>query len=174
MRKIYIFVLIVFLLIINVFCLIRCNNSEFKIVRSITITTNGEEKKFSSSSIGDIVFKENYRYIEKNEFDNAPDNRKYYNDEFNTEIVSGISIKNAIRLAKGSTRYEEVEDELKGFYYYSYWYSPGGRIYYTKWEYEKTIFNFVYVKIVNDTTIKIKDMKGETTYTVSSYRIVNF
>lgn len=88
-------------------------------------------------------------------------------------MFSKITIQEAIKAANGSTYYETVEKELQG-YYWAYWYTSGGNIYYTKREYEKTTFRFVYVKIKNDATISIKNGNTETTYSGTRYQIVNF
>ena len=39
---------------------------------------------------------------------------------------------------------------------------------------EKTNYYFVYVKVVSDTILKIKDRNGEITYTVTSYKLTSF
>lgn len=174
MKKLFITILALLQFTMLSFCFVGCNNNNFQLVKSITITTNGTQKTFSSSTKPDVVFKENYTYITEEEFNNAPDNRKYYNDEFNNAVFSKISIADAIKSAKKSTSYEIVENELKGFYYWAYWYTPGGNIYYTKREYEKTSFRFVYAKVKNDTTIVIKRANSETTYIVTSYDIKYF
>ncbi len=171
MKRILILVMVSFQSIVCFFCFTGCNNN-FKLVKSITITTNGESQTFSSSTKPEVVFKENYRYIEKREFDLAPQERKYYNDEF--DVSSKISLDDAIKSAKQSTYYAVVENELKGFYYWAYQYTSNGNIYYTKREYEKTECRFVYIKIKNDTTIVIKNASNETTYTVTSYRVTYF
>ena len=175
MKKLFVIILVFLQLTIFSVCFVGCNNNNsFKLVKSITITTSGEEKTYSSSTVPNVVFKENYKYITKQEFDNAPDNRKYFNDEFNNALFSKISITDAIKAAKNSTSYEIVENELKGFYYWAYWYTPNGNIYYTKREYEKTSFHFIYVEIKNDTTVVIKRGNSETTYTVTSYSVKYF
>lgn len=174
MKRLFITILVFFQFIICTLGFIGCDNNNFKLVKSITITTNGSEKTFSSSTKPDVIFKENYRYITKNEFNNAPNSRKYYNDEFKEAVFSKISISDAIKSAKNSTSYEIVESELIGFYYWAYWHTPSGNIYYTKREYEKTSFIFVYVKIKNNTTVVIKRASTETTYTVTSYSITYF
>lgn len=174
MKKSFFIILVLLQILICCFGFVGCKKNNFKLVQTITITIDGTEKKFSSSTKGDVVFKDNYKYITKEEFNNAPSNRKYYNDEFNNAVNSKVSINNAIKSAKYSTSYEIVENELKGYYYWAYWYTSGGNIYYTKREYEKTRFTFVYVYVKNDTTIVVKSGNSEITYTVSSYKITYF
>ena len=175
MKKTFTAILVLLQILTCTFSFIGCSdNNNFKLVKSIKIVTNGTEKKFSSSTKPDVIFKENYHYISQDEFARAPTNRKYYNDEFNSSSFSKISIDDAIKSAKNSTIYEIVESELQGFYYWCYWFETGGNIYYTKREYEVTRFQFVYVCIKNDTTVIIKHGSNETTYTVTSYTVNYF
>lgn len=159
-----------------------CSDGGFKLVKSIKITTGGYYRGFESSTKGEAKFKSTS--ITKEEFDNAPDDRKYYKDILvygKNGFVKGskIPVESVIKSANNKTIYEVVEDELKGSYYEEnilYYESEGiaGKIAYTKYEYEKTTFNFVYVKIKNDTTLVIRSDNAETTYIVTSYSITEF
>ena len=115
-----------FATLIVVVCLAICavsftGCSGLKLVESITIITGGEKKTFSSSFQPKVEFKENYRYITKQEFDRAPKDRKYIGRySFKPETFSKITVKQATKLAKGATCYEVVEKDLVGKYYWQY------------------------------------------------------
>lgn len=168
MKKTFIVILVFLQFIACSFCFIGCNNS-FKLVKSIKITTNGAEKTFSSSTKPEVVFIGSIP-ITEDEFDNAPNNRKYVN----YAALSKISINEAIKSAKNSTSYEIVESELEGYYYFACWDQLVGHFLYSKRKYEKTRFHFVYVKVKNDTTVVIKRDSTETTYSVTSCSITYF
>lgn len=185
MKKLFVVTLAFLQLALCGFLFTGCNGGGFKVVKSITITTGGYYTGFESSTKGEAQFKSTS--ITKEEFDNAPDDRKYYKDYnkynysgFNKKkVVSKISIESAIKSANNKTIYEVVENELKGSYYEVVILNYGVKdleeeIGYTKYEYEKTTFNFVYVKIKNDTTLVIRSDNAETTYTVTSYSITEF
>ena len=171
MKKYLLSIVLAFTIIFSCIGMVGCNNG-FELVKSISITTNGEVKKFSSSSTP-YVSLINDKYISAEEFNNAPEDRKYINGIKLNEL-SKITIDEAIKAAKNSTHYEIVEKELEGYWYSKNSYTPNGNIYYHRYEYENTYCNFVYVKVKNDTTIVIKSGSTETTYTVTSYSIVKF
>lgn len=173
--------------ILYCFYLTGCSDG-FRMVKSITITTGGETKKFgtTTSPIVDIenpvVYKlvENPNAKDEEEFSAAPEERKFYNvaggkQRILTDAVasqmSKISFEDAVKVAKGATYFETIEPELEGYYYFKERYTPNGNTYYCKMKYVKTHFNFTYVKVKNDTTIIIKVGKGETVYQVTSYKI---
>lgn len=176
------------------FCPTGCSvesefSDEFRMVSSITIVTGGETKKFGTTTspivdIGDYMV---YKFIEdpnakdEEEFAAAPEERKFYDvaggeKRILTDAVasqmSKISFEEAVKAANGATYYEIVEPELEGYYYFKSRYTPKGNTYYGKMKYSKTHFNFTYVKVKSDTTIIIKIGKGETTYQVTSYSII--
>ena len=181
MKKIFKTLSVIFVLLFVCLCLTSCSD-DFEMVKSITIVTGGETKTFKTTTtpvveLSDAIY---YDPVEgKAVFDAAPENRKLYNvvdegkpltiDDINK--MSKISFADAIKSAKGSTHYETVEPALKGYYYEMSRYAPNGYTYYTRMSYIKTYFNFVYVKIKNDTTIVIKSGNNETTYQVTSYKI---
>ncbi len=171
------------------FCPTGCSDG-FRMVKSVTITTGGETKNFSTSmspivemgnvSVYDLI--EDPTAEDEEEFANAPEERKFYDvagekkkemTNQTTSKLSKISFKEAVKAAKGDIHYEIVEPELEGYYYIKTRYTPNGNTYYFKTKYVKTSFNFVYVKIKNNTTIVIKAAyHGETTYQVTSYKII--
>lgn len=152
--------------------MVGCNNG-FELVKSVSITTNGETKKFSSSTVPKFSFTSS-NVITVEEYDDAPSNRKSYDVSSELKKLSKTTIDDAIKAAKYSTHYEVVEKELQG-YWYSYNFNiENKKYYYFKCSYIKTYFDFVYVKVKNDTTIVIKSGSTETTYTVTSYNIVKF
>lgn len=187
MKKISKVFVMVFVLALSCFVPTGCSN-DFKMVKSITITTGGETKTFGTtmSPIVDIENAVVYECIEdpnakdEEEFAAAPEERKFYNvaggkQRILTDAVasqmSKISFEDAVKAANGATYYEIVEPELEGYYYFKERYTPNGNTYYGKMKYVKTHFNFTYVKVKNDTTIIIKVGKGETVYQVTSYKI---
>lgn len=177
MKKIGTLVLTFILLFFSTISTISCDNSGFTLVKSVSITTNGEKLTFKSTTTPQVSFGFNYSLISQSEFIAAPENRKFYgadNSDFNA--LSKITINDAIKASKHSTHYEVVEKDLEGYWYHEYSYTSQGNVYYEyeKYKYEKTYCNFVYVKVKNDTTLVIKSGNGETTYTVSSYRIKEF
>ena len=164
-----------------------CSNG-FKMVKSITITTGGETKTFSTTTSPLLDFTDLATYAlisdpnaaEEENYAAAPENRKYYDiaggerKEMTTptgSAASKISFNDAAKAAKGDTHYEIVEPHLKGDYYFKSRYTPTGNTYYSKMTYIKTYFNFTYVNIKSDTTIVIKSDNSETTYQVTSYKI---
>ena len=182
MKKLFIITLAFLQLTLCGFLFTGCSGGGFKLVKSIIITTDGYYKIFNSSTKGEAQFKSTS--ITKEEFDNAPDDRKYYKDIFvygKNGFVKGskIPVESVIKSAKNKTIYEVVENELKGLYYEVVILNYGVKDLeeetdYTKYEYEKTTFNFVYVKIKNDTTLVIRSDNAETTYTVTIYSITEF
>lgn len=172
MKKLFASIILTLTVIFCCVGMVGCNNG-FQLVKSISITTSGETKSFSSSSEPQI----SYAYtnaITEEEYNNAPKERRlYYGTE--TKKASKITVEDAIKAAKNSTRYKVVEEQLKGFWYYSHFDFYGSKkYYYNKSKYEYTYFNFVYVKVKNDTTIVIRKGDTETTYTVTRYNIVKF
>ena len=176
MKKFGTLVLTIILLVISTLSLCSCSNDGFKLVKSVSITTNGEERTFKSTTSPQVSFATitNDSYISSYEFNSAPENRKFYGTDVSFNALSKITINDAIKAAKNSTHYEVVEKELKGYWYHTYSYAAHGNVYYVKYKYEKAYCNFVYVKVKSDSTIVIKRGSTETTYTVSSYSIVEF
>ena len=173
MKKIGALVLSFILLAFSALSISGCSNDGFELVKSVSITTNGEEKTFKSTTTPQVSFT-NDKYIAYDEFYAAPENRKLYGTGVNVNELSKITISDAIKAAKNATYYEIVEKELDGYWYHKYSHTIHGNVYYVKYEYEKTYCTFVYVKVKNDSTIVIKRGSAETTYTVSSYSIVKF
>ncbi len=173
MKKIGTLVLTILLIIVSTVSVSGCSDNDgFHVVKSVTFTTNGEEKKFSSSQSPSFKM-ENDDYITAHEFNNAPNDRKIYEAFY--DLDSRYSVNDAIKAAKNATYYEVYEKELAGIWYITYsWTNGVGNTYYKKGTYKNTYFNFVYVKVKNDTTLVIKSGNAETTYTVSSYRITEF
>lgn len=181
MKRIYKTLSVIVVLLLVCLCLTSCSD-DFEMVKSISIVTGGETKTFRTTTTPVVELSDAIYYDPaegKALFDAAPENRKLYNvvdegkpltiDDINK--MSKISFADAVKSAKGSTHYETVEPALKGYYYEMSRYAPNGYTYYTRMSYIKTYFNFVYVKIKNDTTIVIKSGNNETTYQVTSYKI---
>lgn len=172
MKKIGTLVLTFILLVFSTIFISGCNNEGFELVKSVSITTSGEEKVFNSTTTPQVLF-EIPIDISYGEFNAASDNRKFYGVQgWEPNALSKITIKDAISAAKNSTHYEVVEKDLEGYWYRAFSYTTHGKVYYSKYKYKKTLCNFVYVKVKDDTTLVIRNGDGDTTYTVSSYRIV--
>ena len=170
MPKVKIFsflIILIFLLQISVFNLSSCSkNDDWELVNSITITTDGKTKTFKSSvfhSFGEPS------EVTKDEYEN---NRKGKDLDNNDDKGKYKSFSEIEKISNGATEYSYEEPSLNGdWYYYVFLYPDDYRPVYRKKPYLYTNYYLVYVKVVNDTTIKIKTWQGETTYTVTSYTI---
>lgn len=150
-------------------------NSGFKLVKSVTITTNGETKTFNSSTKPKFSLIWYGSEITEEEFNDAPIDRKIYSNNNINENLSKITVNDAIKAAKNATHYEVVEKHLQGYWYsYKFHYYGDKKYHYFKANYKYTYFDFVYAKVKNDTTITIREGDTETTFTVSSYKLVEF
>ena len=147
-----------------------CSNG-YKAVNSVTFITNGVEKTCRS--------------YKTNKFGHQLETTvEEYNEKYKTrhiDVADSIltpSLETILKKANGKTTYRYVEEKLDGYWYWNTFNINGGlnsgTRYYWKKRYYETNYYFVYVKVVDNTTLKIKDSKGETTYTVSSYRITDF
>lgn len=148
-----------------------CSNG-YKAVRRITFTTNGVEKTCSSYNQNEFYYPEEITEEEYNQaISNNNKRQKYYADSSQTHSLESI-----LKKVKGKTTYEYVEPKLEGYWYYNTFNNDfsSGKYYYWKTEYKKTNYYFVYVKVVSDTILKIKDRNGEITYTVTSYKLTSF
>lgn len=148
-------------------CFPCCANKKYEHVSSITITTNGETKTFSSSrsnQFGAPIEVTEEEYIENHtgrDLGNVDDKK-----------IKTLSFETINKKHKGTTSYFYSEPLLEGYWYNRVVrYEFSIKIFYWKKPYIKTNFSFVYVKIINDTTVRIKTSKNETTYTVTSYSI---
>lgn len=175
MKKYFACFCIAFIIIICGVCMGGCNNG-FKLVKSISLTTNGETKKFNSSTKPNFsITWYSAAEITEDEYNKAPTDRKLSTGNDKLEKLSSVTINEAIKAAKNATHYELVEEKLKGYWYKSYFDFYGSKKYhYFKGSYNYTYFDFVYAKVKNDTTIAIRTSSTETTYTVTSYNIVKF
>ena len=149
-----------------------CSN-DYKAVRRITFTTNGVEKTCGSYKANEFSYFP--KEITKEEFDQAISN-DYKRQKSYTDSIQTPSLETILKNAKGKTTYEYIEPKLEGYWYYSTFNTnfSANEYYYWKTKYEKTNYYFVYVKVVSDTILKIKDRNGETTYTVTSYKLTRF
>ena len=148
-----------------------CSNG-YKPVKSITFTSNGVTKTCNSHKANAFSRPEE---ITEEEFDQAISNN-YKRQKSYTDSIQTPSLETILKNAKDKTTYEYIEPKLEGYWYYSYFgtnFSSGSYSYW-KTKYAKTNYYFVYVKVVSDTILKIKDRNGETTYTVTSYKLTSF
>ncbi len=163
-KKIISFILVVFLIFVPFFS--ACSSNYWKLVTKITITTSGVEKVFTSSitnhfgSPTQVAVEEFSKYNSTRNLQN--------NDDKKVEVLSREEVS---KKTNGATSYSYSEPLLKGYWYYIAYASLSSNIFYMKKPYSRTSYSLVYVKVINDTTIKIKTSKGETTYKVTSYSI---
>lgn len=150
-----------------------CKNDGWELVSSITITTDGKTKTFRSQIVHDFNEPSS---ITKEEYEQIPLNIKLsdFSFDFPNEKSKCKSFAEIAKISKGSTTYSYKENNFEGEWYYwtSRYETPYKREYYKK-RYVNSTYYLVYVKVVNDSTIKIKTNQGETTYTVTSYTIKN-
>lgn len=163
MKKIIIWLFAILLIIPSIF-ICACSNDGFEYVASVTFTTSGVTKTlrpYHSPKISAGV------KIDKDEFDanhtyenSVPDSKVYISSK------SELPPKDQMGVAYYYKKFDESKtvygsrhiDFLNTYWYYNY-------------EYYGDYYYYILVKIVNNTIIKIKDSKSETTYTVTSYSI---
>ena len=169
MKKIVSVILVIFLFSSLIFCT-GCSNG-YQAVRRITFTTNGTKKTCSSYKSNE--FSSYPRESTEEEYNQAVLNKRRQSD---ADSIQTASLEEILKKVKGKTTYQYVEPKLEGDWYYYTVNGDWGSINYYYWKtfYQRTNYYFVYVKVVSDTILKIKDSKGETTYTVSSYQITRF
>lgn len=146
-----------------------CTNNGWKLVSSITITTSGTTKTFSSGISNHFGAS---MEVTQEEYSKNKTGRDL--DSYDDKSVKRMSISEVSKKTKGGTSYSYCETLLKGYWYYRV-FRPDAtqKLWYMKKPYTRTAYSLVYVKIINNSTIKIKTSKGETTYTVTSYSIHN-
>ena len=173
MKKIISCFLCFVIIVLSIFSLGACKNDEWELVSSITITTDGKTKTFKSQivhSFGEPDF------ITEEEYEQASPNRKLSDYTLNIPNKDGKykSFTEIEKISNGATEYSYTEENLKGDWYYYVNRYPGLPITeYLKKPYLYTSYYLVYIKVVNDNTIRIKTHSSETTYTVTSYSIKN-
>lgn len=169
-KKIICFISTMLLLILMIIVPLGCSDSGYKIIRSIEYTTNGKTQKQSSSCSTHYGA---YIPITKEKYETSPRYKVLDKNAFN-----GPSLISVSKEAKGATHIKvdaikkQEDDDLERYYQT---YDIDNKI----WRYYVTHemyydYYFVYVKVVNSTTIIVRDNKGDTTYTVTSYRITDF
>ena len=161
----------IMLTITQILLLTSCKNDGWELVSSITITTDGKTKTFKSQIVHGFGEPD---FITEEEYEQASSNRKL--SDYTLDIPSNggkyKSFTEIEKISNGATQYSYQEENLKGdWYYYIYIYPNSLKKEYLKKPYIDTSYYLVYVKVVNDSTIKIKTDRGETTYTVTSYSI---
>ena len=159
--------------IAQILFLTSCKNDGWELVSSITIATDGKTKTFTSKTVHSFGEPD---FITEEEYEQASSNRKLsdYALDIPSEGGKYKSFAEIEKISNGATQYSYKEENLKGdWYYYIYRYPNSSKREYLKKPYIQTSYYLVYVKVVNDSTIKIKTNQGETTYTVTSYTIKN-
>jgi len=169
----------IFLLVIQIPFVGACSNnngaiteeeniSGWKLVSSVTITSGGIEYSFMSERTN--IFIDHSPTLTYDDWEKRPSKRDIdtHDDENGVLTVYDVSI-----ITTGATSYTYNEPKLKGNWYHIHKRKEGAIIYsdYCRTSYKETVYNLVYINLVNDTTIKIKANESETTYTVTSYSI---
>lgn len=161
--------LIIILFLCTMFLFAGCEKDDFVEVCEIQYTTNGVEKTQCST----------WSLVTKNGVERAT------KEEFNLGGGGYSSPFGAKKLSKSSKTVSFSQDKIGKTFYYAElaWGSgPGfgqvlGKDYdynYYRYEFAGYSYSYISVKIINDTTIVIRDRQGDTTYTVSSYRATYF
>lgn len=166
----------IILLFIASFMLVSCGNNQFKEVRSVTFTSNGKTQTFYPtwyivpSSIYENATEEEYKTADFKTSVMVPNNTTVDTIAFyTTDLFSGNILGVSSRPYKP---YNISKDDI-GKYLYIYAHDLGD--YFRKFfkiEIRDVGTDYIQVKVKNDTTIVIKKNGRETTYTVTSYSIV--
>jgi len=141
-------------------CTKKADFDEFVEVCEIEYTTNGV--KTTQNSTYEIMTSQGVSAT-KAEFDSAV--IKFTSSPFGNNKLTAKS--KTVTSYGGLTK----DDIGKSFYYrYTHWDNYA----YSKYEFQGFSYNYIKVKVLDSATIIVRDNKGDTTYTVSSYRITYF
>lgn len=163
MKKIIICLLATLLIIPSIF-ICACSGDDFEYVASITFTTDGVTKTLKPHHSRNLSLGEQ---IDKDEFyANCTNENRIYLDANTVEFSSKSALPPKDQM--GTAVYYKKFDESKTVYASRY-ISFLDTYWYFKYRYYGVYYYYILVKVVNSTTIIIKDSKGETTYTVTSY-----
>lgn len=169
MKKTICMCLFAIIAVTNIFIMVACDKNDFVEVCEIQYTTNSVTK--TQNSTRSMLTKNGVERATRQEFDLA---QGTYSSPFGAKNLS----------KKSKTISFPQENVGKTFCYaeLAWGNGPGfgqvlGKDYdynYYKYEFAGYSYTYISVKIINDTTIVVRDKKGDTTYTVSSYRITYF
>ena len=159
-------ILLTVFLIIMLLCT-GCNSKKYVAVAQVEFTTSGELIKKTSTKRAMYKFNQS---ITADEYWSVP-----YENHITNQSMEKIDLKANYVIPKeerGKTQFVVKPTKTTSMYYQSY--SFTGAPLYSEYKYEGTEYLIVYVKVINNTTIIVKDNYGETIYNVSSYRITEF
>lgn len=166
MRKKLIKVLVAFYLcVVFAFSFISCGKDDFVLIRSITYTTDGKTKTESSQSKDSY----NEEVISWAEYNRAPESKRISCPDMVLLPADYKMPKQHEGKTSAIQRYDAFAQETR------YWSKSliGGEYFY-KGTCVYTQYFYRYVKIIDTDTIVVKNGMGETTYKVTSYKILYF
>ena len=166
----YLFFSVVFVLIAAL-SFSACNNDGFEIVQSITYVT-GREKKTETSQVG--ILTDNWKLtISENQYLEIDEEYRYtYNIPMYINLTKD---KKTVTSYYGLT--EDDIGETVG-YYISEYYGTVSNIHekrtYFSFTFHGWSYDYIRVKIIDNTTIVVRKYTVDTTYTVTSFQITYF
>lgn len=165
------FIMIAIVMMVSCLAFCGCSNDGFELVCQVEYTTNGVVK--TEDSRYDIHYSA-ATYITKEEYDASPVKQRITGVSSSGKLPTNHKIPNN---AKDKTSYQidakvTTTDDLKRYYYAYHTFAQTNQYFMVKEMY--TTYYYIYVKVVDSTTIIVRNNKGDTTYTVSSYRITKF
>ena len=152
------------LLLVNIFfvsCSKDSKEDEFKAISWIQYTTAGEEKV--ERSIKTNYYTKISKISRIEHINNYPE--RIYEFQTTGQLTTTYRIP---KVHQGKTEIKEYPLHDK---YYTYIDYNSNLVTYYLYKHDFSIYYYVYVQIVNDTTIRIKNKHQTTTYTVSSYSV---
>lgn len=159
---------ILMLLVFALLPISACSKNDFEYVSSITITTAGETKTFES------YYTESFhsRVIDETEYKASKEkDRITYEPYSKSSVTKKTDLPPKEQMgATTYTKYNVKEPTIK----YRQYLDGFNRFWFYEIEFKGTFeYSYVQVKIIDNTTLIIKDKNGETTYTVTSYSITH-
>lgn len=162
-------ILFAFVLLIGSCVFFACSNDEYITVCKVVYTTNGETKTSASTYFIDYSAP---TQITADEYNASPQAYRISSTGSPHQVSPSFEIpKEAEGQITYSTRNNNPNKEW--WYLCAYNYMTGGWLY-NKFTVIGVDYYFVQVKIIDNSTIAIKDRNGETVYTVTSYSITYF
>ena len=171
MRKKIVCFIVITMLCAYSYILCACSNDGFELVYGVEYTTNGSTKSEYSRW---RVHYSAATYITKQEYDASPSNQRISSSGSGGRLPKSYKIPDE---AEGKTLYivyakKTSSDNLKRYYWARN--SIANITQYFEVEEMYTTYYYVYVKVIDSTTIVVRNDNGDTTYTVSSYSITKF
>ena len=166
--KIFIFLLLVCLLTMP---FTGCANDDFVTVCKVVYTTRGETKTQASTAFIDYS---EPTFITEDEYNESPEGQRITGKASSYNLSPNFTIPKGAEGKLSYTAKPTETDSEKLTRYYKTYHDLAGKWIYAKVKYMGIDYSFIQVKVVDSSTIVIKDKKGETTYKVTSYSITYF